>query len=271
MESKKHWVALNMVLGVGKTLFHRLVRGFGSPAQVFGTNKDDLMRVEGIGAKVAGEILNFDVDRNAEREFRLAEKIFARVLTLNCSEYPELLKTIYDPPPVIYVKGKDLRSFPVPIAVVGTRAATNYGKLVAEKLCGGGLATLGVCVVSGMARGIDTMAHRAALESGGGTLAVFGCGLGHTYPPENRGLREKIEAHGAVLSEFPVNKGPERNNFPARNRIISGLSHGTVVIEVGEKSGALITSQFALEQGREVFAVPGGETSFPARVWRRTG
>ena len=114
------------------------------------------MRVEGIGAKIAGEILKFDVDRNAEREFRLAEKISARVLTLNCAEYPELLKTIYDPPPVIYVKGKDLRSFPVPIAVVGTRAATNYGKLVAEKLCSG-LATLGVCVVSGMARGIDTI------------------------------------------------------------------------------------------------------------------
>lgn len=256
-DKMRYWVALNMVLGVGKTLFHRLVKALGSPERVFASTRKELMQVEGIGEKIARQVLGFDVEKNVEREFRLLKNLSARVITSECPEYPRLLKSIYDPPPIIYCQGKDLREFPITIAVVGTRVPTNYGKLVTEKICGG-LSEMGVCIVSGMARGIDSMAHRAAIKEKGPTVAVFGCGLSHTYPPENRTLRERIIENGAVISEFPVSIRPDKNNFPARNRIISGLSIGTLVVEAGEKSGALITADFALEQGREVFAAPGG-------------
>lgn len=256
LEEIRYWVALNMVLGVGKTLFHRLMRALGSPERVFQASGSQLMSVEGVGEKTAAEISTFEVDKIVDREFRLLEQLGARILTVESSEYPPLLKAIYDPPPILYCQGKSLSDFKVPVAVVGTRAATNYGKIAVERLCSG-LAARGVCIVSGMARGIDTLAHRAALQAGRDTIAVFGCGLSHTYPPENRSLREKIVENGAVISEFPFSMRPERSNFPARNRVISGLCYGTIVVEAGEKSGALITAEFALEQGREVFAVPG--------------
>lgn len=249
-----------MVVGVGKTLFHRLVTVLGSPEQVFRSSLNDLMQVEGIGRKVANEIIKFEVERHIEREWHFVDKLGLEVLSLECSGYPPLLKAIYDPPPVLYFKGKKLDEFPVPLAVVGTRIPTNYGKIVTEALCES-LSAMGICIVSGLARGIDTLAHKTALKAGGETIAVFGCGLSHIYPPENRYLRDKIVNQGAIVSEFPITMRPDRNNFPARNRVISGLSHGTLVIEAGEKSGALITAEFALEQGREVFAVPGNINS----------
>lgn len=268
MDPKKYWAALNMVVGVGKTLFHRLVDTLGSPEQVFRSSRKDLLRVEGIGEKVAMEILKFELDRQIEREWHFIEKLGLEVLTLESPEYPPLLKAIYDPPPVLYFKGKNLDQFPVPLAVVGTRNPTNYGKIVAEALCQR-LSTMGICIVSGLARGIDTCAHKSALRAGGETIAVLGCGLSHAYPPENRYLQDKIADEGAVVSEFPVTRRPDRNNFPARNRIISGLSYGTLVVEAGEKSGSLITAQFALEQGREVFALPGNITSVKSRETNR--
>lgn len=216
--------------------------------------------MEGIGKKVAGEIRKFEVEKHVEREWHFVDKLGLEVLTFECPGYPPLLKAIYDPPPVLYFKGKNLDEFPVPLAVVGTRIPTNYGKLITEALCKR-LSAMGICIVSGLARGIDTLAHKSALEAGGETIAVFGCGLSHIYPPENRYLRDKIVRQGAIVSEFPVTMRPDRNNFPARNRVISGLSHGTLVIEAGEKSGALITAEFALEQGREIFAVPGNINS----------
>ncbi|TDJ52303.1 MAG: DNA-protecting protein DprA [Nitrospina sp.] len=255
-ESQKYWVGLNMVLGVGKILFHRLVKALGSPKRVFHASRRELMGVERIGEKIARQILEFDLERSLEREYQLVERRQARILTLEDAEYPLLLKSIYDPPPVIYYKGTFLNEKSVPLAVVGTRKPTSYGKMVAEKLCGV-LSEQGVCIVSGMARGIDAIAHKAALHLGNPTVAVFGCGLDYTYPPESGSLRRRIEECGAVISEFPMSTKPDRNNFPARNRVISGLSHGTLVVEAGVKSGALITAQFALEQGREVFAVPG--------------
>lgn len=260
MEKKRHWIALNMVLGIGKTLFHRLIKEIGDPDQVFRATRKELMRVDGIGEKTADEILKFDVEKSLEREFFLMEKLGINFLTSSCPGYPHLLRSIYDPPPVLYYTGKKLDQFPLTLAIVGTRAPTNYGTQVAERLsiC---FARMGICIVSGLARGIDTIAHQSAIKVGGNTLAVFGCGLSHTYPPENVALRKKIVEHGAVISEFAISVKPDRNNFPARNRVISGLSVGTLVVEAGEKSGALITAQFALEQGRDVFAVPGNISS----------
>ena len=263
-ESKKYWVGLNMVLGVGKTLCHRLVRVFRSPENVFHASRKELMEVERVGDKVARQILNFDLEQNLKREYQLVERRDVRILTIADTEYPFLLKSIYDPPPVIYYKGTFLDERSVPLAVVGTRKASSYGRMVTEKLCTT-LSEMGVCIVSGMARGIDTIAHKSALKLGNPTVAVFGCGLEYTYPPESRSLRQQIEKQGAVISEFPMSTKPDRNNFPARNRVISGLSHGTLVVEAGEKSGALITAQFALEQGREVFAVPGNIYSSESR------
>ena len=263
-ESLKYWLALNMVVGVGRTLFHRLVQGLGSPREVFSAPRSELLRVQGLGEKVAGEIKGFDVDSAAERELRLADKEGIRILTLESPEYSPLLKSIYDPPPILYVQGKALDSISLPLAVVGTRTPTEYGKLIAERLCLK-LAAGGFSIISGLARGIDTLAHKAALSAGADTIAVFGCGLGHTYPPENIKLRQQIVEQGAIVSEFPIFMRPDRNNFPARNRILSGLSLGTVVVEAAEKSGALITADFALEQGREVFAIPGNITSLKSR------
>jgi DNA processing protein len=260
MDPKQYWVALNMVVGVGKTLFHRLVRTFGSPEQVFRSSLKDLMRVERVSEKVAREIRKFEVEKNVEREWHFVDKLQLEVISLECSGYPPLLKAIFDPPPVLYYKGKNLDEYPVPLAVVGTRKPTNYGTIVTEALCNR-LASMGICIVSGLARGVDTLAHKSALAVGGETIAVFGCGLSHIYPPENSKLRNKIVEQGTIVSEFPVTMRPDRNNFPARNRVISGLSHGTVVVEAGEKSGALITAEFALEQGREIFAVPGNINS----------
>ena len=263
-ESKKYWIGLNMVLGVGKTLCHRLVKAFGSPQKVFHASRKELMEIERVGDKVARQILDFDLEQNLRREYQLAERRNVQILTIQDSEYPFLLKSIYDPPPVIYYKGTFLNKRSVPLAVVGTRKASSYGRMVTEKLCTA-LSEMGVCIVSGMARGIDTIAHKSALKLGNPTIAVFGCGLEYTYPPESGSLRRQIEEQGAVISEFPMSTKPDRNNFPARNRVISGLSHGTLVVEAGEKSGALITAQFALEQGREVFAVPGNIYSSESR------
>lgn len=263
-ETLKYWLALNMVVGVGRTLFHRLVQGLGSPREVFSAPKGELLRIQGVGEKVAGEIKHFDVDSASERELRLAEKEGVRILTLESPEYSPLLKSIYDPPPILYVQGKSLNTISLPLAVVGTRTPSEYGKLIAERLCLK-LASAGFSIISGLARGVDTLAHKAALSAGADTIAVFGCGLGHTYPPENIKLRQKIAEQGVILSEFPIFMRPDRNNFPARNRILSGLALGTVVVEAAEKSGALITADFAMEQGREVFAVPGNITSIKSR------
>ena len=205
-----------MVVGVGRTLFHRLVQGLGSPREVFSASRSDLLRIQDIGDKIVGEIKRFDVDSAAERELRLAnnnEEL--RILTLESEEYSPLLKSIYDPPPILYIKGKPLNPMALPLAVVGTRTPSEYGRLVKERLCLK-LPSAGFSIISGLVRGIDTLAQKSALSAGADTIAVFGCGLGHTYPPENINLRKKIIEQGAILSEFPVLMRPDRNNFPAR-------------------------------------------------------
>jgi len=255
-----HWVALSMAPGVGSVLFKRLTEAFGSPEGVFQAKAKDLERVEGVGPKVIGALKRFHWRHQVDKELISAEKIGARLVTWTDEEYPFGLKQIYDPPPLLYVLGalkpQDQRA----VAVVGSRYPTTYGEMFAERIALG-LGQRGVTVVSGLARGVDSAAHRGALAAGGRTLGVLGCGIDLIYPPENKKLFGEVEAQGAILSEFPLGTPPEKDHFPIRNRVISGISMGVVVVEATLRSGSLITARFALEQGREVFAVPGNADS----------
>jgi DNA processing protein len=251
----KYWLALKSLENVGNVGFNSLVNTFGSPLAVFDAPTTSLQKVDRITRKIAHSIKNFDNWATIEKELELADKLNVSIITSDSPSYPRLLLNIYDFPPILYVKGT-LSDQDVNVAVVGSRMASTYGKFTTEKLCRE-LAMKGVTVVSGMARGIDSAAHAGAIAGKGRTIAVLGSGIDVIYPPENRKLFEKISENGAVITEFPFCTQPLAFNFPARNRIISGLSLGVVVIEANEKSGSLITARLALEQGREVFAVPG--------------
>jgi DNA processing protein len=259
-EEKLYWIGLNLVPRVGRITFQKLLTYFGSPQQVFQASYRDLLQVPGVGQKLAEEITSFSLEEALQREMKNIERYGIQILTLADSCYPPLLKAIYDPPPVLYYQGNLLQQDNTAIALVGSRKPTSYGKLVAERFAQD-LAARQITVVSGLARGIDGAAHRGVLKAGGRTIAVAGCGLDIVYPAEHRHLKEQIIQQGAWLSEFPLGTQPDRMNFPLRNRIISGLALGTVVIEAGERSGSLITAEWALDQGREVFAVPGNITS----------
>ncbi|PJA48189.1 MAG: DNA-protecting protein DprA [Syntrophobacterales bacterium CG_4_9_14_3_um_filter_49_8] len=251
----RYWIALKFVDGVGNVGFKTLVDALGSPQNVFQETINTLRMVPGIGEKTAGRIKAFNDWEKVEREMETAHKMNVSIATFQDPQYPKALLNIYDFPPFLYVKGI-LGENDINVAVVGSRAASTYGKFSTERLCRE-LAMHGITVVSGMARGIDSAAHRGALAGKGRTIAVLGSGLDVVYPPENEKLFLEIAAHGAVITDFPFSTPPHGPNFPARNRIISGISHGVVVVEAGEKSGSLITARLALEQGREVFAVPG--------------
>jgi DNA processing protein len=256
MTDKLAWLALRGIPGVGPVLFHRLVQAFGSPAQVFQRPLTELRALRGVSASLAQSILGFrDWDRVEEHLSRL-RAFGATVLTLDDPGYPVRLKEIPFPPPLIFVKGEIKTEDSLALAMVGTRGASYYGKKTCRSLAKE-LARRGVTVVSGLARGIDTAAHQGALEGGGRTLAVLGCGLDVVYPPENLELYGRIPESGALVTEYPLGTPPEAHNFPRRNRIISGLALGVLVVEAGVKSGTQITAQCALEQGREVLAVPG--------------
>ncbi|OGS45889.1 MAG: DNA protecting protein DprA [Elusimicrobia bacterium RIFOXYD2_FULL_34_15] len=249
------WLILNQVLPVGPVKFKKLLDFFGTAEKVLSLTDKDLMQVEGIDDKTAKAITswrNIDIQKDIEE----AGKNGVKIITSFMDEYPQTLKTIYDYPPVLYVKGKLDKRDSVAIAIVGTRMITSYGKSVCEYITKE-LAEAGVTVVSGLARGVDSVAHKVAIEEKGRTVAVLGNGLSNHYPPENRKLEDKIVENGALISEFPMHARPDKMNFPRRNRLISGLSLGVVVIEADEKSGALITAKFAVEQGKDVFAVPG--------------
>jgi DNA processing protein len=248
------WVALNMVEGLKSIHRASLIRSFGSAENVFRQTEMDLMTVPEIKGELAHRIAHFE-QRAAEREIACAERSGIEILTQVDDRYPELLKTIPDPPVVLYVRG-DLPKDHIPVALVGSRKATPYGLNVTHSLARD-LAAAGVTIVSGLARGVDARAHHATLEAGGRTIAVLGSGIDVIYPSEHRTLAEKISGSGALISEFPLGTAPNRDNFPVRNRIISGLSHLVVVIEASDKSGSLITARMAAEQGREVMAVPG--------------
>jgi DNA processing protein len=268
MEDKFYWLALSLVQGVGAILFKRLVTAFGSPRSVFEASPEALQQVEGVGAKTAYHIKAFFKTDILRKQLQLLEKHQVQIVTLADSGYPELLRTIFDPPPVLYIKGTLSERDRLAVAVVGSRKSSSYGRLTAEKICLD-LVSRGVTVVSGLARGIDSFAHRGALKGRGRTIAVLGNGVDYIYPRENRKLYEEIVEKGAVISEFPLGTPPDRKNFPVRNRIISGMSLGVVVVEASDRSGALITADLALEQGREVLAIPGNISSYTSRGTHR--
>ena len=255
-----HWVALSMAPGVGSVLFKRLVEAFGSPEGVFRAKTKDLERVEGIGLKVVGALRKFHWKDQVDKELQSAERVGARLVPWDDKEYPPVLKQIYDPPPLLYVLGALTPQDQKAVAVVGSRYPTTYGEMFAERMAMG-LSQRGVTVVSGLARGVDSAAHRGALAAGGRTIGVLGCGIDLIYPPENKNLFTEVEAKGAVISEFPLGTPPEKDHFPIRNRVISGMSLGVVVVEATLRSGSLITARFALDQGRDVFAAPGNADS----------
>jgi len=249
------WVALKSVEGVGSVAFRNLLAAHGTPRRVFEASLPVLEQTAGLNHRTARNIKDFRGWEQARAEIARAEREGVSIVTSGDPAYPERLRRIYDYPPLLYIKGT-LRADDIPVAVVGSRNASPYGRYVTERLCRE-LAYRGVTVVSGLARGIDTCAHRGALSGRGRTIAVMGCGIDVIYPPDNRKLHGEIIAGGAVVTEFPFGTEPDRPHFPARNRIISGLSLGVLIVEAGEKSGSLITAQCALDQGREVFAVPG--------------
>lgn len=256
MTEREALVALNMMEGMGPVTVSALMSALGSAEAVFSASRADLMAVERVGSKIAELILGQRDTVEWELELRTAEELGIRVITCRDAEYPESLKAIHDPPLVLYIRGGLVSRDSKAIAVVGTRRPTYYGKDVAARLSGQ-ISEAGYTVVSGLAAGIDTIAHRQALTMKGRTLAVVGCGLKHMYPESNRKLAEEIAGSGAVISEFPLDRKPDKTTFPIRNRIVTGLSTGVLVVEAGIKSGAMITARLAMEQGRNVFAVPG--------------
>lgn len=255
MEQSVPWLTLKSVPGVGNLLFNRLIREIGSPQMVLEASAKRLSRIPGMTPRLVNAVTRHARPDWVRGEIRRCADNGYRIITQQDPSYPALLLQTPDPPPVLYCYGT-LAGADCHIAMVGSRKATAYGKTSARNLAKE-LATKGISVVSGMALGIDTAAHLGALEAGGRTVAVLGSGLACVYPPENLKLYHRIAENGAVISEFSLDARPESNHFPRRNRIISGMALGTVVVEAARRSGSLITARLAAEQGREVFAVPG--------------
>lgn len=259
-ENLSDWVALSLTTGVGSRTASRLIERFGSPAAVFAASRTDLQGF-GLSDDAIDRLHASEPRRLAEEELRRLDAMGAEVVTLADARYPALLREIYDPPIVLYALGRLEEALGQPcIAIVGTRRPSTYGANVAVQLARD-LAARGLTIVSGFARGIDSAAHRGALEAKGKTIAVLGTGLDLIYPRENQRLAEGIRSSGALVTEFPLGTPPAPQNFPFRNRIISGLSLGVVVVEAAQQSGSLITARLAIEQDRDVFAVPGNITS----------
>lgn len=247
--------------GIGPGKIRNLLAKFKKINKILSSSGSDLMKTDGISKELASRILKVnsrrkEIENRLEKDINKLDKIGGRIVTVWDDEFPPLLKKIFDPPLILYFKGTFEEKDNYSIAVVGTRQPTSYGKIQAEKICEE-LVSQGITIVSGMARGIDSIAHRTALKNGGRTIAVVGSGLDVIYPPENKKLFDEIAEHGLIISEFNLGTKPDAPNFPKRNRIISGLSLGTVIIETGITGGAMQTARLALDQNREVFAIPG--------------
>jgi DNA processing protein len=260
MNSLAFWLSLKEIRGIGNRLFLQLIEHFGEPENILNASRKELQAAGRIPEALASRIVKHKIHAHIKEELELVSANNGKLITFLDPNYPALLRQIADPPPYLYVYG-NLRPDSANIAIVGSRNATTYGRTTTERLSAN-LASCGLTIVSGMARGIDSAAHKGALSAQGETIAVLGCGLGTIYPPENKRLFHEIAKNGAVISEFAFHAPPEAHHFPIRNRIISGLALGTVIVEATQKSGSLITARLAAEQGREVFAVPGSITSF---------
>jgi len=256
MDAKEALVALNMVEHVGPVRVRQLLEHFGDAASILRASKAELLRVQGIGEETAEAIANWEKTVELAPELQRISDFGCHILTQADADYPKLLRQIYDPPIVLYVKGQLTAKDNNAVTIVGSRRTTHYGQEVARRLAYQ-LAYVGVTVVSGGARGIDSAAHQGALTAKGRTVVVLGTGINIVFPPENAELFERIAANGALVTQFPFNRQADRQSFPIRNRIVAGMSLGTVVVEAGMNSGALITAGMAVDNGRQLFAVPG--------------
>lgn len=261
MQNKKYWIWLSRIQKVGSVRKNKLLQMYESPEKIWKLKFEDIVRIEGFGDKIATEILNQKYRENLNDYIEYMNKYGIHGVTIYDKEYPQKLKNIYDPPIMLFAKGNiDILTNDA-IAIVGCRECSKYGKNVAEKVAYE-LGKNNINVVSGMAKGIDSYAHMGCLKSKGKTIAVLGGGLDRIYPKENISLYDNIiQSGGAIISEYVIGTKPNKSNFPARNRIISGISDGVVVVEAKQKSGTLITVDFALEQGKNIFVVPGNITS----------
>lgn len=255
MLDKRYWIGFNLIKGIGAVRMQALIKHFGELETAWKATPVELARA-GLGLKLIERILQARQHVDLEKLWAKIEAQGIRILTWEDEAYPQRLKEIDQPPPVLYVRGEYLPDDLYAVAIVGTRRVTAYGRQITEELSSF-LAANGITVVSGLARGVDAIAHQTVVKAGGRTIGVLGSGVDKIYPPEHRALADKMVEQGAVISDYAPGTPPDASNFPPRNRIISGLSLAVVVIEAGETSGALITAEFAAEQGREVFAVPG--------------
>jgi len=256
MDSREAFIALNMIEGVGPVRARSLLDYFGDASQILAASKSALLRVRNVGEDTADKISSWEKSVDLAGELKRISDFGCQVLISSDENYPALLREIYDPPLVLYVQGELTAKDKNAVAMVGSRMTTHYGIETARKL-GYQLAYVGVTVVSGGARGIDTAAHQGALSGKGRTISVLGTGINLVTPPENAELFERIAANGAVITQFPFNRPADKQSFPIRNRIVAGMTLGTVVVEANLTSGALITANFATEYGRQIFAVPG--------------
>jgi len=258
------WIALRLAPGIGTVVCKNLLETFGSPERILAAPQAELAAVAGMSPRLADALKSSLANPEIDRELEKLSGTDIYSCTYTAPEYPQALKNIYDPPPYLYVRGRLQPADCNAVAVVGSRNASDYGQRVAADISRE-LARAGLTIVSGMAAGIDSAAHRGALEAGGRTIAVLGCGVDVCYPAENRRLYDAIAHRGAIVSEYAPGTGPDTYHFPARNRIISGMARAILVVEASPKSGSLITARLALEQGRDVFAVPGSIYAFKAR------
>ena len=265
MTDKEAYIILNLIPGIGSVRVKELISVFSSPVQLLETPPETLKKISGIGKNIIKSITSWKSITNLQRELELADKGGVQIITLADDNYPTALKEIYDPPLCLYIRGSLDKNTDKNIGIVGSRRITRYGKEVASHLSKSAV-NAGWIVVSGLAYGIDAVSHQAVIEENGKTIAVLGGGLARIHPQDHIPLAKNIlKNNGAIISEFPMEFSPTRWSFPMRNRIISGLSQGLIVVEAGLKSGSLITAQRALEQGRSVFAVPGEITNPQAK------
>ena len=256
LEDKKYWIWFSLIRGLGSRRKQRLLEIYKTPEKIYNLTEQELTKINGIGKETIKNIVDKNVKQYVEKHINYMQKNNIDIISIQEKEYPQILKEIYDPPISLYIKGNSTILNNISIAIIGCRQASEYG-IKAAKYFGYNLSKEGINIISGLAKGIDSYAHIGAICAKGKTIAVIGNGLDTIYPKENTYLSDKIiDTGGAIISEYPLGTIPEKMNFPARNRIISGLSKAIIVVEAKEKSGTLITVDFALEQGRDIYVVP---------------